>query len=387
MTSLQDTPPAGNKPVHYINNAAGLETCIQQLAVQEVLAFDLEFDNHRYSYGVTLCLIQVATPDACYVIDPFGSLNLEGLYRVFEDDRIQKIVHAPGEDLRLLHSLKCYPKNLFDTEIPARLLDYEQTSIAVLLQQKLGITLNKQQQKSNWLQRPLADQQIRYAADDVAFLHQLKAALLEELAGTELMSFMLEEQDALSTIIYEQEKKDSFLKPADLHSLSPREQYILNALFAYRDDLAQKSNKPAYRVMNEALLRELAAGLATEKDIYRIFKNPRFAEKIAVRLRAIQAEATALHLSESKPRREWLSPAEQAIRENANRDKTGKFLPIQQALAERFGTFAARFLLSGNTVNEVLMRNITIGGLRCTYRQNLVRNTAADLGIDINSYN
>lgn len=378
------TLSAGGKPVQYINNAGDLETCVQQLAAEQVLALDLEFDNHRYSYGVTLCLIQVATPGECYIIDPFAPLDLESLYQVFENERIRKIVHAPGEDLRLLHSLKCYPKNLFDTEIPARLLNYEQTSIAVLLQQKLGIALNKQQQKSNWLQRPLSEQQIAYAAEDVAYLHDLKDALVEALGKSELVSFMQEEQDALSTIIYEQEKKETFLKSADFYALSPREQHTLNALLAYRDDLAQKNNKPPYRVMDEALLRELASGISTEKDIYRNFKNQRFAEKLAAQFRSIQA--AALHLSAAKPRREWLSPAEQAIREQANRDKAGKFMPIQQALAQRFGTFAARFLLSGNTVNDILNRNLTISTLRCNYRQHLVRDTAAALGIDISSY-
>lgn len=378
------TPDTGSKPVLYINSADTLETCVQRLAEEPVIALDLEFDNNRYSYGVTLCLIQVATPHICYVIDPFAALDPEPLYRIFEDERIQKIVHAPGEDLRLLHSLKCYPGNIFDTEIPARLLNYEQTSIAVLLQEKLGITLNKQQQKSNWLQRPLSEQQISYAADDVAFLHSLKDALVGVLGQSELLQFTQEEQAALGRIVYEQEKKDTFLKSADLYTLSPKEQYVLNALLAYRDGLAQKSNKPPYRVMNEELLRELTSGQATEKDIYRSFKNPRTAEKLALQFRSIQA--AALTLSTAKPRREWLSPTEQAAREQANRDKTNKFMPIQQALAQRFGTFTARFLLSGNTVNDILNRHLTIGTLRCNYRQHLVRDTAATLGIDISSY-
>ena len=160
-----------------------LDACIQALRASPSLAFDLEFDSNLRGYGVTLGLIQIALPDnRCYLIDPLADLDLAPLWAVMEDASIQKLVHSPGEDLRLLHSLKCYPANLYDTEIAARLLDYERTSLTVMLETKLGVTLGGGQQRSNWLQRPLTHEQIVYAAADALHLHALQKVLDEEAA-------------------------------------------------------------------------------------------------------------------------------------------------------------------------------------------------------------
>jgi len=380
------------KQVHFIETPDALETGLKALSTQSSIAFDLEFDSHHYAYGVTLCLIQIASPDACYVIDPFASIDLAGVYALFEDERILKIVHSPGEDLRLLHSLQCFPRNLFDTEVVAKLLNYEQTSLATILQEKLGKSMNKQQQKSNWLRRPLSAEQRTYAALDVAWLHELKDLLEAEAQEKGLTHYVQEEQSILSKTIHKPEVKENFLKPADKYKLSPKEQYVLNALLVYRDQLARKINKPAFQVLSEDLVRALANGsmqpydLLDESGLHRSFKNSRFADELADRIDALQDKAKVLQLSDKLPPREYFTPEQLAAREKANRDRTDKFVPIQQALAERFGTFAARLIFSTTAVNEVLSNAITISGLKHPYRSELVRSIAAELGIDLSDY-
>jgi ribonuclease D len=334
----------------------------------------------------------VATPNACYVIDPFADIDLEGLYELFEDARILKIMHSPGEDLRLLHALQCYPKNLFDTEVTARLLNYEQTSLAAMLQEKLSHAMCKQQQRSNWLRRPLTPEQLQYAADDVAFLHALKAVLEAEASEMGLMPYVLEEQAALSTTIYQQEDKAFFLKPADLRTLSPYEQHVLNALFVHRDELARQLNRPAYQIMDEPLVRSLADGTLAPRDLpdakglYGGFRNSGFAAKLSARLETIRDEADDMALSHNPPPRQRFSNSERVDREAANRDKEEKFVPVQQALVERFGEHAARFILSNGTVNDLLKRMTTIGSLKRAYKQELVRSIAGELAIDLSAY-
>lgn len=383
---------AGNKPVRFIDQPDALPPCLQDLAARETISFDLEFDSHRNSYGVTLCLIQVGTPEACYVIDPMVHLELGGLYALFEDDRIQKIVHSPGEDLRLLHSLGCYPKNLFDTEVVARLLNYEQTSLTALLRDKLDHQMSKGQQKSNWLLRPLTAEQVQYAADDVAWLHRLKEVLVAEAEEKGLMPFVLEEQELLSTTIHRIEAKTNFLKPADLEILSPREQHILNELLRYRDELARDINQPAYRVMSEELVRDLASGnrtpesLAEDRGVHRLYRNSRFASRVSGRLRDIRAAATTKGLSAEPKGRARLTPAEHAARRKAAYDREHKFAPVQQVLVERFGSFAVKLILSNAMVNELLQHTVAVRDLKPAYRQSLIRDAAASLGIDLSEY-
>ncbi len=382
----------GNSPVHLIDQPAKLQQSLQELGRCNILSFDLEFDNNSYGYGVTLCLVQVATPQACYVIDGLAGLDLSRLYALFEAPGIQKIVHAPGEDLRLLHSLGCYPQNLFDTEVAARLLNYEQPSLSVLLRDKLNVSLDKKQQRSNWLRRPLSDAQVQYAAEDVIWLHPLKALLEAEAEERKLMPFVREEQELLGTTIYPAAAKTNFLKPADLHTLSPREQYIVNEMLRYRDELAQHLNRPAYQVMGEELVRELAAGtrrpesIIQEPRVHPRLKNHRFATELARHLEQVRKAAAAQNLSSEKQRQPKPTPAQQAAGRKAADDRETVFAPIKQALEQRFGTHAAKFMLSNRVVNELLNGYISLQDLKPAYRQGLIRNVAAAAGINLDRY-
>jgi ribonuclease D len=54
-------------------------------------------------------------------------------------------------------------------------------SLRDLCRELLGVDLSKQQQSSDWGAAELSDQQLRYAASDVLYLHRLKAILDEML--------------------------------------------------------------------------------------------------------------------------------------------------------------------------------------------------------------
>jgi ribonuclease D len=377
--------------VHLIDQPNTLQQSLQELVRCETLSVDLEFDNNSYGYGVTLCLVQVATPEACYVIDPLAKLDLSGLYALFESTGIQKIVHAPGEDLRLLHSLGCYPKNLFDTEVVARLLNYEPTSLTVLLRDKLNVQMDKKQQRSNWLRRPLSQAQVQYAAEDVIWLHPLKTLLEAEAAERALLPFVREEQERLSTTVYPVVAKTTFLKPSDLYTLSPREQYIAGELLRFRDSLARRMNRPAYQVMSEELIRALATGtrrpesIVQEPGVHPRFKNSRFVTQLAKQLAQTQKAATTQNLSSQKQRRPKPTPAQQAAMRKAADDRETVFVPIKRALEQQFGSHAAKFLLSNRVVNELLNGSITLQELPA-YRQALIRNLAAAEGVDLDRY-
>jgi ribonuclease D len=385
------SPANPNTSIHLIDQPDTLLQSLQDLQHCPTLSFDIEFDNNSYGYGVTLCVIQVATPQACYVIDGLAGLDLRPLYALFESADIQKLVHAPGEDLRLLHSLGCYPKNLFDTEVVARLLNYEQTSLTVLLREKLDFTINKKQQRSNWLRRPLTEAQVQYAADDVIWLHPLKAVLEAEAAERNLLEFVGEEQELLSTTIHTAVAKTDFLKPADLYALSPREQYIASELLRYRDELARRMNRPAYQVMSEELVRSLATGtrlpesILQEPGMHPRFKNIRFATQLQKHLAQTRKAAAAQNLSHEKSGRPVWTPAQQAAGRRASEDREKIFVPIQQALVERFGTHTAKFLLSNTMVNNLLKGTITLQELP-SYRQALIRDIADAAGIHLGSY-
>lgn len=385
-------PITGNRPVHLIDQPHTLQQSLQELVRCDILSVDLEFDNNSYGYGVTLCLVQVATPQVCYLIDGLANLDLSGLYDLFQSTDIQKIVHAPGEDLRLLHSLGCYPQNLFDTEVVARLLNYEPTSLSVLLRDKLNVTMDKKQQRSNWLRRPLSQAQVQYAAEDVIWLHPLKAVLEAEAAERGLLPLVSEEQELLSTTIYPVVAKTDFLKPSDLYRLSPREQYIANEMFRFRDELARRMNRPPYQVMGEELVRELAAGsrlpesILDSQGVHPRFKNTRFVNQLRKHLEQARKEAAAQNLSFQKQGRPKLTPAQHTAMHKAADDRETVFAPIKQELERRFGSDAAKFMFSNKAVSSLLNGSLTLQDIKPAYRQALIRDIATAKGIDLGRY-
>ena len=378
--------------INYIESQAALDACISRLEAAPELAFDLEFDSHSFSYGVNLALVQIADTERCYLVDPLVGLDLSGLFAVFANPDIRKLAHSSGEDLRLLHSLGCVPQNVYDTEIAARLLNYEFTSLAAILAAKLGVQLDKKQQRSNWLKRPLTDEQRHYAALDVQYLHELKAALEPELAAAGLIEFTDDEQKALSRIIHQPEARTSFLKPADSYQLSLYDQHVLDGLLWFRDELARELKRPAFQVVDEQLLRDLTAGevdpedVPYEKGVHGRLRNDGFGRRIRTRLEQLQEKAERLGLSRALPERRRLTREEHAARQQAEADRKDKFAPVQEALAARYGTFTARMLLSNTVVGEILRGATSLRDLQRPYRIQVIRDTAQQLGIDIEAY-
>lgn len=378
-------------PVVYVSHPNELSRCVEQLAQSASFAIDLEFDSNNYGYGVTPSLIQLAIPDACFVVDLMASLDVQPLFHLLADDRIEKLAHAPGEDLRLLHRLGCFPKKLFDTEVVARLLNYEQTSQAALLAKGFGIVLHKGQQRSNWLLRPLSAAQIDYAATDVVWLHGLRQQLVAEAEERGLTAFVREEQALLNRTVYTQEATGDFLKPADRTAYSPWQQYLLNGLLRYRDDLARRISRPPYQVMAEEVVRDLATGQCSAADILTCrgvhprFRSGRSVAALAERFRSLQAEADAQGLSKKRPARPRPTPAQEAARRKAAYDREHLFLPIKEALRARFGLYATQLLLSDRLVGDLLNGKTAFGNLP-PYRQDLFRQAAEELQLDLSDY-
>ncbi len=393
MHSTQNLLPAPKKiPVTYVTTVDALAGCIYQLEQATEIAFDLEFDRDNYTYGFNLCLMQIASATHCYLIDPKADLDITLIFPLLENAAIQKIVHCSGEDLRLLHSLKCCPTNLADTELYAKLLNYERTSLGALIQQLFGIELDKKMQKVNWLLRPFKPGQLDYAANDVLYLLQMKAALEEQAAEKNILPFLQDENDLLSTTIYSLEPKDNFLKKSDLLYLSPYHQYVLNGLFSYRDSLAQQQNKPAHYIMNEETVRDLASNKISQADwqntkgIHPVVKSKEGQGELFEHIKKLNIEANSKKLSLKKNKIDRSDEDFQIEKERWDFVKASIFTPIQNDIAANYGEHAMRFIFSTGTVNTILQGQLKIGEMKVPYKKMLVKNAAQKLGIDLSGY-
>src|SRR5205085_2746950 len=166
-----------------VNTAPDLEECCRHLAHCRRFGFDTEFVGEE-SYHPRLCLIQVATTQAVYLIDPLAIDNLEPFWNVVVDPAHQVIVHAGREEVRLCHiSSGKTPGNLFDLQIAAGLVGLPYPlGHGTLVSQLLRIHLAKGETLTEWRERPLTKSQIRYAFDDVRYLLALWQKLQRRLA-------------------------------------------------------------------------------------------------------------------------------------------------------------------------------------------------------------
>jgi len=393
MPATQNLLPAPPKlPVIYVSTAEALNSCIHQLAQADEIAFDLEFDRDNYTYGFTLCLMQIASITHCYLIDPAADLDIAMIFPLLQDPAIQKVVHCSSEDLRLLHSLKCYPVNLVDTELYAKLLNYERTSLGALIQQLFGIELDKKMQKVNWVLRPLRPEQLDYAANDVLYLLPMKAELERQAAGKNILPFLQEENHLLAATIHQLEPKDNFLKKSDLLYLSPYHQYVLNGLFRYRDRIAQEQNKPAHYIMNEETVRNLASNKIKQTDwqytkgIHPAVKSNEGRDKLFNCINKLRSDAHEKNLSHKRNYPDTPNGHFLTVKAKWEQVKASTFTKIQNDIAAHYGEHAMRFIFSTATVNAIVQGQLKIGGIKTPYKQMLVRNTAQKLGIDLTEY-
>lgn len=165
----------------WIDSDAELTEVIEALADTPQVALDTEFHRER-TYFPKLALVQLAfEPDQLLLVDPLA-VDLKPLAQVLDSDTTI-VIHAASQDLEVLRLVTgTVPRNLFDTQIAAGFLGYANPSLATLHTSLLDIHLNKSDQLTNWLVRPLPPSVLAYAADDVRHLLRLHDRLVASLA-------------------------------------------------------------------------------------------------------------------------------------------------------------------------------------------------------------
>lgn len=133
----------------------------------------------------TLCLIQIGTAQRTYIVDPFAVGDLEPLRTVFASSRPAKVIHNARFESRVLASAGLDLRNIFDTMVISKRLRGKDTlgghSLAMVCERELGVALDKSEQTSNWMRRPLTQSQLAYAALDVEVLLELHTVFARQM--------------------------------------------------------------------------------------------------------------------------------------------------------------------------------------------------------------
>ncbi|HCC45976.1 MAG TPA: ribonuclease D [Gammaproteobacteria bacterium] len=248
-----------NERFQYVETIAQLQAVVDTCSKASVIAVDTEFARFNTYYPI-VGLIQIATIDDCFLIDPLAVVELSSLKVIFQNKDIIKVFHACSEDLEVFqYSFGCVPEPLFDTQVAAAMLGVGfSMSYQRLVQHWLGIDLPKDQTRSDWLARPLSKEQLQYAALDVVHLLHICTLQEEELAATGKRAWLLEESASLGQDIPTMiDPQLAYKKLKGLWQLERRQLNRLRALCAWREEMARKENKPRNRIADQKALMNI----------------------------------------------------------------------------------------------------------------------------------
>lgn len=244
----------------FIATQDGLVRLLHDLSSCPVVAVDTE-SNSFYAYYERICLIQLSTPDADYIVDPLAGLDLSPLGERFADPLIQKVFHAAEQDVAgLKRDFGFGFANLFDTMWAARILGWARIGLADILREIFDVHTDKRYQRYDWGKRPLEPTALAYARRDTHYLlalRELQVRALEEMKRNEEAAevFARLTQTPPACVPFGPE---AFWRVKGVHDLNGRERAVLWELYLWRDRMARAQNQPPFRVMNDQTLGILA---------------------------------------------------------------------------------------------------------------------------------
>ncbi|HIQ02195.1 MAG TPA: ribonuclease D, partial [Anaerolineales bacterium] len=243
-----------------IASQAGLSALLDSLFAAPAVAVDTE-SNSLYAYYERICLIQLSTRDADYIVDPLAELDLSPLGELFADPTIQKVFHAAEQDVAgLKRDFGFRFADLFDTMWAARILGWPHVGLADVLQETFGVRTNKRYQRYNWGKRPLEPAALAYARLDTHYLlplRDLQAEALERMGRAEeaYEVFARLTKTPPATVPFGPE---AFWRVKGGRDLTERERAVLWELYRWRDRVARERNCPPFRVIGDRTLVAIA---------------------------------------------------------------------------------------------------------------------------------
>ena len=244
----------------YISTHDELAALCERAAAFDAVAIDTEFLRER-TYYPRLCLVQVATPDECCVVDPVAIDDLSPLAELMTNGAVLKVFHACSQDMEVIrHALGVFPNPIFDTQVAAAFLgERMQSSYNGLVHAFCGVTLPKSESLTDWSRRPLTPEQIEYAVDDVRYLILVYAAIHARLEELGRSSWVEEETRPLADPAhYDADPRIAFKRVKRVNTLTRHQLAVARELAAWRESRAAARDIPRKWIMSDEVLVALA---------------------------------------------------------------------------------------------------------------------------------
>jgi ribonuclease D len=286
-----------------IESSVELAALIERIgAAAGPVAVDAErASGYRYSQRAYLVQLRRAGAGTA-LIDPIAQPALTALNGALDD--AEWILHAAGQDLPCLAEIGLHPPRLFDTELAGRLLGEERVALGTMVEQHLGVRLEKGHSAADWSTRPLPHDWLSYAALDVELLIPLRDVLAEALRAAGKDEWAAQEFEAVRLAPPATPRTDPWRRTSGIHAVRGRRQLaVVRALWTSRDEYAAQRDIAPGRVLPDAAIVDAARTMprrAEELAALKIFSGPRQRRRLSRWFGAVES-ALALPDSDLPP--------------------------------------------------------------------------------------
>ncbi|MCW2725002.1 MAG: ribonuclease [Frankiales bacterium] len=258
------TPREGVPPV--TEDAAALAEVVTRFAAGSgPVAVDAERAS-GYRYSQRAYLVQLRREGSgTALIDPIGCPDLSVLSDVLQDD--EWVLHAASQDLACLAELGMVPPRIFDTELAGRIAGFERVGLGAMVENVLGLRLEKGHSAADWSTRPLPEAWLAYAALDVEVLVELRDRIEEKLRAQGKLAWAHEEFDAVLHAPPPPPRVDPWRRTSGIHRLRSRRQLAgVRALWEARDAMARRRDTAPGRILPDAAIVSAVSAAPSSPD-------------------------------------------------------------------------------------------------------------------------
>ena len=353
------------KPI-LIESSEKMDELLAHLKGVKLIAVDTEFFRET-TYYPQLALVQIATDSIVACIDPLAFDAREALQKLLLDETVTKIFHSCSQDLEVLYYyLGCAPTPIYDTQIANALLcEHQQIGYARLVENELGVQLDKSQTRTNWLQRPLTKEQLQYAGDDVYYLFQLQHKLDSQLHEKGRKGWFEEETAALhyDESTFQVDTENLWRRVKGSSRLNRNKLAIVQTIAVWREQLAQLQDKTRRKILSDDIVLDLAFNPPVDSDdLQRLINNKTRTERRSqsIRLTGEQLDSLLDAIEEGRHMPEKQMPDNRfTVLDGEQKQMLRRLQQLVSDKAETLG-IASTMLYSKKDLEKLILQQVTL---------------------------
>lgn len=234
------------------------DTLTTPLTGQDTVAVDTEFMREK-TYFAQLCLVQIATRDEIYCVDPLTDNEQAAFWSTLFAR--QWVVHSARQDIEVVsQTAGAMPDALFDTQIAAGLLGHPpQMGYADLVRELFNVDMAKSHTRADWTKRPLREAFLDYAAEDVEHLLPAYEQLGEQLERAGRLAWAREDSALLlDPKLYDTGPEQAVDRLKGARNFRGQRRTAAARLAVWREAEAIRRDRPRQWIMRDSVLLDIA---------------------------------------------------------------------------------------------------------------------------------